>query len=118
MMAKEAAEVVGVVREVKTGALESGDADSETAVYAPAAQFAFNGTTLVVRTTVEPTSVTHAVVGAIRSIDPEQPILDIATMEEVVEDALGQRPFAMQLLAAFAILAVVLASVGIYSVLA
>jgi putative ABC transport system permease protein len=118
MMTKEPAEVVGVVAEVKTGALEAGDADSETAVYAPAAQFAFNNTTLVVRTAIEPAALTHAVVDAIRAVDPEQPVLDIATMAEIVEEALGQRPFAMQLLIAFAILAVVLASVGIYSVLA
>src|SRR6185436_9595005 len=40
MMNKEPAEVVGVVAEVKMGALDASDADSETAVYAPAAQFA------------------------------------------------------------------------------
>jgi ABC-type antimicrobial peptide transport system permease subunit len=118
MMTKEPAEVVGVVAEVKTGALEAGDADSETAVYAPDAQFAFNGSTLVVRAQTNPRALTQPVVAAIRAIDPEQPVLDIATMDEVVEEALGQRPFAMQLLVAFAVLAVILASVGIYSVLA
>ena len=45
-------------------------------------------------------------------------MLDIATMETIVEESLGQRPFAMRLLSAFALLAIVLASVGIYSVLA
>ena len=57
-------------------------------------------------------------VGAIQRVDPEQPVLDIATLDEVVEESLGQRPLAMMLLAAFAVLALVLASVGIYSVLA
>jgi putative ABC transport system permease protein len=57
-------------------------------------------------------------VGAIRAIDPEQPVLDIATMNDVVEESLGQRPLAMLLLAAFAGLALLLATVGIYSVLA
>ena len=57
-------------------------------------------------------------IGAVRAVDPEQPVLFIATMEDVLEESLGQRPFAMQLLAAFALLALVLASVGIYSVLA
>jgi ABC-type antimicrobial peptide transport system permease subunit len=57
-------------------------------------------------------------VGAIQRIDPELPVLDIATLDEVVEESLGQRPLAMLLLAAFAALALVLASVGIYSVLA
>ena len=118
MMTKEVAEVVGMVREVKTGSLDASEADSETAVYAPAAQFGFNGSTIVVRTRVEPTSLTRAVIGAVRAIDPEQPVLDIATMDDVVEESLGQRPFAMMLLAAFAMLALVLASVGIYSVLA
>ena len=57
-------------------------------------------------------------ISAVRAIDPEQPVLDIATLDEVVEESLGQRPLAMLLLAAFALLALVLATVGIYSVLA
>ena len=118
MMTKEPATIVGVVREVKLGALDAGEADSETAVYAPAAQFAFNGSTIVIRTAGEPASMTRSLIGAVRAVDPEQPVLDIATMEEIVEESLGQRPFAMLLLGAFAMLALVLATVGIYSVLA
>ncbi|HEX6215037.1 MAG TPA: ABC transporter permease, partial [Vicinamibacterales bacterium] len=118
MMTKEPATIVGVVREVKLGALDASEADSETAVYAPAAQFAFNGSTIVIRTAGDPASMTRSLVGAVRAVDPEQPVLDIATMEDVVEESLGQRPFAMLLLAAFAMLALVLATVGIYSVLA
>jgi predicted permease len=118
MMTKEAAEVVGVVREVKTGALDASEADSETAVYAPAAQFAFGGSSLAVRTATAPRALTRALVDAIHSIDPELPVLDIATLEEVVEESLGQRPLAMMLLAGFAVLALLLASVGVYSVLA
>ncbi len=118
MMTKEVAEVVGVVREIKMGALDQSAAESETAVYAPAAQFGYNGSTIVVRTTVEPAGFTSGLIGAVRAVDAEQPVLFIATMDNVVEESLGQRPFAMQLLAAFAMLALVLASVGIYSVLA
>ena len=118
MMTKETAEVVGVVREVKTGSLDASEADSETAIYAPAAQFAYGGSALAVRSTMDPRRLTRAVVGAIQRIDPELPVLDIATLEDVVEESLGQRPLAMMLLAAFAALALVLASVGIYSVLA
>jgi putative ABC transport system permease protein len=118
MMTKEPAEVVGVVREVKTGALDASEADSETAVYAPAAQFAYDGSTLAVRTATAPRTLTQAMVNAIHSIDPELPVLDIATLEEVVEESLGQRPLAMMLLAGFAALALLLASVGVYSVLA
>jgi putative ABC transport system permease protein len=118
MMTKEAAEIVGVVREVKLGTLEASEADSETAIYAPAAQFAYGGSTIVMRTAADPAGFTRSLIGAVRAIDPEQPVLDITTMDEVVEESLGQRPFAMRLLAAFAMLALMLASVGIYSVLA
>ena len=118
MMTKEPAVVVGVVREVKIGSLDAGEADSETALYAPAAQFAFNGSSLAIRTAGEPRNVTRAMVAAIHAVDPEQPVLDIETLEQVVEESLGQRPLAMLLLAAFAGLALLLASIGIYSVLA
>jgi putative ABC transport system permease protein len=118
MMTKESAEVVGVVREVKTASLEASAADSETAIYAPAAQFGFGGSSLTVRTVTDPRRLTRAMVGGIQAVDPEQPVLDIATLDEVVEESLGQRPLAMMLLAGFALLALVLASVGIYSVLA
>ena len=118
MMSKEPAEVVGVVREVKTGALDDSDATAETAIYAPAAQFAFEGSTLVVRTAVAPETLSRQVVAAVRTVDPEQAVLDVTTLERVVDRSLGQRPFAMQLFASFAVLALVLACIGIYSVLA
>jgi predicted permease len=118
MMTKEAAEVVGVVREVKIGSLDASEADSETVVYAPAAQYALGGSALAVRTTGNPRNLTRDMIAAIHAIDPQQPVLNIATLEEVVEQSLGQRPLAMMLLAGFAALALVLAAVGIYSVLA
>jgi predicted permease len=118
MMTKEPAEVVGVVREIKTGSLDANESDSETTLYAPAPQFSYGGSDLAVRTTGEPRNLTRAVVGAVQAIDPEQPVLDINTLEGIVEESLGQRPLAMMLLAAFAALALLLASVGIYSVLA
>jgi putative ABC transport system permease protein len=118
MMSPEPRVVVGIVGEVKIGALDAGISDSETAVYAPAAQFAFGGAQLVVRTSVNPESLTRALIGAVHAVDPEQPVLDIETLQSVVEESLGQRPTAMKLLAGFAGLALLLASVGIYSVLA
>ena len=119
MMRRSRREIVGVVREVKMGALDAGDADSETAIYAPAAQFALQR--LDARGAHARSSrrdLTRSVVNAVRAIDPEQPVLDIQTMDDVVEESLGQRPLAMLLLAAFAALALLLATVGIYSVLA
>ena len=118
MMSNEPREVVGVVGEVKMGGLDAGVADSETAIYAPAAQFAFNGAALVIRTSVPPESLARPLVATVQAIDPQQPVLEIQTLERVVEDSLGQRPTAMRLLVVFATLALVLAAIGIYSVLA
>jgi predicted permease len=118
MMSDEAREVVGIVGEVKMGALDAGIAESETAIYTPLAQFTFGGSQLIVRTSVLPESLTGALIGAVHTIDPEQPVLDIVTMDHVIDESLGQRPTAMKLLAGFAALALLLASVGIYSVLA
>lgn len=118
MMSPDPREVVGVVAEVKTGALDAGVSDSETAIYAPLAQLTFGGSSLIMRTTVPPERLARPLVGVVRAIDPEQPVVDIEPMQQVVEKALGQRPIAMVLLAAFAGLALVLASIGIYSVLA
>jgi len=72
----------------------------------------------VVRTAADPNAMTRAVINAVRSIDAEQPILFMRTLQEIVEESLGQRPLAMLLFTSFALLALVLASVGIYSVLA
>jgi putative ABC transport system permease protein len=118
MMSDEPREVVGVVGEVRMDGLDAGLDDSQTAIYAPSAQIGYSDSALVVRTAVPPSTLTRAVVAAVHGIDPEQPVLDIATMDTVVEDALGARPFAMRLLGGFAALALLLASVGIYSVLA
>ena len=101
MMSKEPAEIVGVVREIKMGSLDASDAESETVIYAPFDQLAFGGATIVMRTATEPAAHTRALIDAVRAVDPEQPVLDITTMEEVVEESLGQRPFAMMLLATF-----------------
>lgn len=118
MMSDQPHEVVGIVGDVRMEGLDGVLADTQSAIYAPHAQFAFNGSDLMVRTRVSPESLSRAVVGAIRSVDAEQPVLSLRPMTQVVEEALGQRPFAMQLLAAFAGLALLLASIGIYSVLA
>lgn len=118
MMTKEPAEIVGIVREVKMEALEASEAESETVIYAPAKQFGYGGSSIVARTVSEPERLTRSLIAAVRAVDPEQPVLDITTMTAVVEESLGQRPLAMLLLTGFALLALLLATVGIYSVLA
>jgi ABC-type antimicrobial peptide transport system permease subunit len=73
---------------------------------------------LTVRTQSQPNNLVSAVSAAIHFIDSDQPVTDIMSMDDVVDTSLSQRRFSMLLLAAFAVLAVLLAAVGIYSVLA
>jgi ABC-type antimicrobial peptide transport system permease subunit len=116
MLTKEPAEVVGVAAEAKLESLTAAEADSETAIYAPARQFANGGAAIAARTSVPPESLTRALTDAIHAVDPDQPVLNIVTLDTMVEQSLGQRPFTVWLLTGFAALAMVLASVGIYSV--
>jgi ABC-type antimicrobial peptide transport system permease subunit len=61
--------------------------------------------------------VAGAVRAAVREVDPDQPIAEVQTMDQLVSSALGPRRFAMVLLAIFAAVALVLAAVGIYGVM-
>src|SRR5262249_10104093 len=72
---------------------------------------------LVVRTSVDPMSIAAAAQREIHAVDPNQPVSNIRTMEAVLDDEIGQRRLAMTLVAIFAGLALLLASLGIYGVL-
>ncbi len=116
-------EVVGIVGDVKLTGLDA--ASSDSTIYLPMSQTSVAPDEewrpftmqLAVRTTSQPASITSAVTAAIHSIDPTQPVVDVMTMDDVIATSLSQRRFSMFLLAAFAILALLLAAVGIYSVL-
>ena len=73
--------------------------------------------TIVVRTASNPTSLVSAVTSAVRQTDRDVPVVDVRTMDELVKSSLSQQRFSLLLLGAFAMLAVLLAAVGIYSVL-
>jgi putative ABC transport system permease protein len=73
---------------------------------------------LVLRTAVDPVSLVAAVRNEIHAIDPDQPISNIRTMEEVLGEETAPRRLGMTLLAVFAALALLLAALGIYGVLA
>ena len=107
-------EVIGIVGDVKQGELSEPTAPS---VYELTRQQSWGSLTLVVRTTVPPMSLAKAAADAVRSIDAEQPVEDIRTMEAILDETLGSQRFSAMLLGAFALLALTLASVGIYSVL-
>jgi putative ABC transport system permease protein len=108
-------EVVGVVGDVKLNGL--GATTPVQAVYHAMAQ---NPETtfmrLAVRTSLPPTSLTSAVTEAVHRVDAEEPVVGVETMEAVVDESILQNRLNMILLSAFAGLALLLASIGIYGV--
>jgi putative ABC transport system permease protein len=108
-------EIVGVVRDIKIASL---DGDVRPAVYIPHTQLAIGLMTFVVRTATEPRSLITSVAGAVHAIDPELPLADVRTMEEVVDATLARPRVIAVLLTAFAIMALALAGVGVYGVMA
>jgi putative ABC transport system permease protein len=107
-------EIVGVVGHVKHEGLES---ETPAQYYLPLGQLPARNVFLVVRATAEPTSLTAAVRGAIRAVERELPVFRITTMEQMVSASMAQRRFLMVLLGVFALVAVILASVGLYGVM-
>jgi ABC-type antimicrobial peptide transport system permease subunit len=73
---------------------------------------------LVVRTTVDPSSMAATIRRTIAAIDPAQPIVKVATMDQLIVTSTAQRRLALVLFAAFGIAALLLAVAGIYGVLA
>ena len=73
---------------------------------------------LVVRTDQDPRALISATLEAIRSVDAEQPVYDVRTMEDVVERSTAQRWLNMMMVTVFAAIALLLASVGVYGVVA
>jgi len=72
---------------------------------------------VALRTKVDPAAMTESVGAAIHSGDPDLPLAKIATLNTLVNDSLSQPRFAMFLLAAFSLLALLLASIGMYGVI-
>jgi predicted permease len=108
-------EVIGVVGRIKQDAL---DADSRMAMYVAHAQLGSRATNVVVRASVDAAALTAAVREQIHQIDPDLPIYRVRTMAERVEDSLARRRFSMTLLTAFAAVALGLAAIGTYGVIA
>ena len=109
------AEIVGVAGDVRDQELE---AKGRPAVYEPAAQVPFNAMYFGVRTSGDVSSLIPGVRSAIRELDAELPLDGVGTVDALVATSLSQRRFAMLLMAIFAGLALVLAMVGIYGVIA
>lgn len=77
----------------------------------------FNNMMLAVRTSVDPGSLTSAVKQQVWSLDKDQPVTNVLTLSELVSNSLAQRRFVMLLLVAFAVMALLLAVIGLYGTL-
>lgn len=107
-------EIVGVVKDVRNFGLE---AEPKPDVYVPYLQTPWAFMTIVVRTTSTPSSIASAVQSEIAQVDREQPLSDVQSMDKILSDSVGQPRFNMLLLSIFAVVALILACVGIYGVM-
>ena len=109
------ATIVGVVGDVKQAGLD--EASSET-VYIPQKMVRFaNSFSVVIRTQVAPATLVSAARGALQRIDPMIPLYNVRTMDDVVSRSLAPARSSVYLLATFAVMALTLAVVGVFSVL-
>ncbi|UCG84864.1 MAG: ABC transporter permease [Gemmatimonadota bacterium] len=107
--------VIGVVGHTLHAGL---DDDIRIQLYFSAQQFGATGAILVLRTETEPEAMVSTVRRAVFSVDPNQPISDIRIMDDLIADSMGNRRLLMQLLTLFSGLAMLLASLGIYGIMA
>jgi putative ABC transport system permease protein len=116
-------EVVGVVGDVKSDGLDQNRPPAM--LYVPLGQLSAPtaggwrsfSMTLVVRSSAKPASLVSAVSNAVHDVDRDIPVRNVLTMDELVTTSLSQQRFNLMLLGAFAVLALILAAIGIYSVL-
>jgi predicted permease len=107
-------EIVGVVGTVQHWSLGR---EERPAIYFPHRQRLNSSTmVMVVRIPGAPEGLVSSMRGAIAAVDPDQPLSQVRTMEQVLDQNLAQRGFSTTLLAAFALLAVFLSSLGLYGV--
>lgn len=110
------AEVVGVVGDVRYGDLEE---EPDPTVYLPFRQFTYHSNFFLARgETATPGSLAEPLRGAVLALDPGLPVYDIRPLQARVDDATSRARFSASLLGMFGALALVLAAVGVYAVMA
>ncbi len=107
--------VVGVVKNIKHDGL---DVDGVPHLYVPLNQFLGRSLSLALRTSLPTSTLEAQIRGAIQSVDPELPVFNVTSMDEVLNASLASRRFSANLVTGFAGVALLLASIGIYGLLA
>jgi len=107
-------EVVGVVADTK---FKVSDIGTPEEMYQPYLQRPRPSMSLLVRTAIEPLTLASAAQTQILSIDKDQPVGNVETMQQVVRDSIEQPRMTMLLLSVFALIALILSMIGVYGVM-
>jgi putative ABC transport system permease protein len=110
--------VVGVIKDIKSDGL---DQSGTLHIYSPIYQFRGTRTlslNVTLRTSLSATSLEPQIRREIQAVDPDLPIFNVRTMNEVIDGSLASRRFSAEVVGVFAVVALLLASVGIYGLLA
>jgi len=107
--------IVGVVGRIKQYTLDS---DSRIAFYLPQTQYPSRAMNVVLRSRTDPSGLTSGVKKELRELDSDLPMYNVRTMQQRLEESLARRKFSMVLLTGFAGLALALATIGVYGVMA
>jgi predicted permease len=112
---QEMREIIGIVGDTKQYGL---DADTTAQAYESYQQHNFTGGEFVIRGAADPASLTSSIREAVQSIDSDQPIGRVATLQSVLDASVAPQRFSLALFGAFAALGIVLAAVGLYGLVA
>jgi putative ABC transport system permease protein len=107
--------IVGIAEDAR---LHAADGDPGNHMYVSMQQLTPITLALLIRTGLDPAALAPQVTSVVHSVDPDQPVYRVLTMESVVDASVGQRRFAASLFVAFAVLSLGLAAVGVYGLIA
>ena len=107
-------EIVGVVGDVRQQDLET---EARATIYWPPGRFTYPFMSVAIRTAADPRNVVAGAISALHELDPNVAAADVKTMDAVIDASVAQRRLTMLLLSIFALVALVLAAVGIYGVI-
>ena len=107
--------IVGIVGDIKSDGF---DAPTAPHIYLPVRQNPGYASVIYLRSAGNPESLGEAIRHEVQSLDPNIPVFSVRTMDEVIARSMAERRFALQLLGVFATVAMLLAAIGIYGVMA